>query len=507
LEGIGIMSRSNLTWLVVFSAFGLVGLSMFLTVPTRAETLEKKHENYKLVVDVLEEIQQKYAKDMKSEDVRKLIEDMINGGLRNFDQHSYFYNRKDYKEFKTQSSGHFGGIGIQIGLNKFDQLYVISPIVGTPAYEAGLLAGDVIVKVNDKSTEKMDIEAAKAIIIGEPGTKVKLTVLHEGDKKPIDIDIVRAEIKVDSVLGDHRDKMNLKNWDFWIDPALKIAYIRVTAFTETTTTEMVKVVESLERLGMQGLVLDLRNNPGGLLKAAVELSSLFLPEGKLVVTTKGRSKEEEHVYNSHAPVPGYKPQVSFPIAILINRGSASASEILAAALQDHVRGVVIGERSYGKGSVQNMIPMESGNSALKITTAIYWRPSGRNIHRFKPGWDEKDEDDWGVKPNAGYEVKLTDEEFRDWMIGRRDRDIIKRDDVKKDDKAGKKEFKDKVLERGLEYVREELKKRAAAPAATSSVSPATAPLLPTVPSATHRADLTDRVHRDPALRNRAPILR
>lgn len=501
------MSRSNLAWLAGLSAVALIGLSMFMSVPSRAGTLQKKHENYKLVVDALEEIQQKYAKEMKPEEVRKLIEDMINGGLRHLDQHSYFYNKKDYKEFKTQSSGRFGGIGIQIGMNKFDQLYVISPIVGTPAYEGGMLAGDLIVKIDDKTTEKMDIEEAKTLIIGEPGTKVRITVIHEGDKKTKEIELTRAEIQVDSVLGDRRSKVNLKEWDFWIDEDLRIAHVRVTSFTETTTAEMVKVVDALERLGMKALVIDLRNNPGGLLKAAVELSSLFLPDGKHVVTTRGRSKDEETVYNSRPPVPGFKPHTSYPIVILVNRGSASASEILAAALQDHVRGVVIGERSYGKGSVQNMIPMEGGTTALKITTAIYWRPSGRNIHRFKPGWDEKDTDDWGVKPNEGFDVKLTDEEFRDWMIWRRDRDIIKRDDTKKDDPADITK-KDKVLARGLEYLREELKKRAArdGDAAPVAAMPAVIPDAP-APMPIHRADAHHRTNRDGALLNRTTIVR
>src|SRR5262249_55235968 len=227
------------------------------------------------------------------------------------------------------------------------------------------------------------------------------------------------EISIDSVVGEHRNPINLKEWEFWVDPLHKIAYIRLVAFTETTTAELTQVVGALQKLGMRGLVLDLRNNPGGLLRAAVEVSSMFLPEGKRVVTTKSRTGREE-VYNSRAPA-GTRPATSYPIAVLINRYSASASEIVAAALQDHLRAIIIGERSYGKGSVQNIIAMENDTTALKLTTASYWRPSGRNIRRFPQA---KDEEDWGVKPDKGYEIKLSDEERLEYLRDRRDRDIV-----------------------------------------------------------------------------------
>lgn len=508
------MSRWTLGWLVALAAAGLLGLSMVVMFPTKASTfpIQKKHENYKLLVDALEEIQAKYAKELTPDEVRKLIEDMINGGLRQLDQHSHFYNQDDFKDFQAQSDGKFVGVGIQLGVNKFDQLYVISPIVGTPAFDAGVMAGDLIIKIDDKTTEKMDVEEAKRRIVGEPNTQVRLTVVHEGDKKPRELTIMRKEIHIDSVLGSARSKVNLKDWDFMVDAKLKIAHVRVINFTKDTTAEMIKVVEALEALGMQGLIIDLRNNPGGLLKTAVELSSMFLPEGKHVVTTKGRGKTEEHVYNSRPPVPGFKPRTveQFPIAILINRGSASASEILAAAIQDHARGKVIGERSYGKGSVQNMIGMEGGASALKITTAIYWRPSGRNIHRFKPAWDEEDVDTWGVKPDDGLKVKLTDEEFRDWMLWRRDRDIVRAGPPKEEGKdPKKKEVTDKVLDKALEYLRGELGKRAEAGAAIPAATTADAtPLLPTLPALTPegRAD-AGRAGRVPGLLNRGMVVR
>ena len=194
--------------------------------------------------------------------------------------------------------------------------------------------------------------------------------------------------------------------------------------------ELTKVVEYLQKNDMQGLVVDLRNNPGGLLQAAVEVSSVFLPEGEKVVTTKGRGEGNERTYNSRHGNLKFKPKNNYPLAILINRYSASASEIVAAALQDHLRAVIVGERSFGKGSVQNVIPMENNTTALKLTTASYWRPSGKNIHRFP---DSKETDEWGVMPSKGYEVKLTTEERIEYLKYRHERDIIKSDgDPKKE---------------------------------------------------------------------------
>ena len=385
--------------------------------------MQKKHENLKLIVDVLDEVQQKYVRELDADKMRELVENMINSGLEKLDPHSNFINAEEYKQFTKQSRGKFGGIGIRIGVDRVGQVFVESPMVGTPAYEAGIMAGDLIVKIDGKATENMALKKVVESIQGEPGTKITLSVLHEGSKKPVDIDINRAEIKIDSVLGDTRDKMNLKEWNFWVEPETKIAYIRITNFTETTTAEITRIVDALQKTGMKGLVIDLRNNPGGLLRSAVEVSSLFLPEGELVVTTKGRGGVKEDTYNAHHDNPAMKPGTYYPIAILINRYSASASEIVAAALKDHLRAIIVGERSYGKGSVQNVIAMEGGTSALKLTTASYWRPSGRNIHRFP---DAKDTDEWGVKPDKGYEVKLSDEERLEYYKWRRDRDIIRR---------------------------------------------------------------------------------
>jgi carboxyl-terminal processing protease len=455
------MSRWNLTWLVGITAAALIGISLTYAQPRTS----KKHENIKLLVDVLEEVQKKYVRELDQDKMRELVENMINGGLEKLDPHSGFMGVDDFKRFRQDSHGKFGGVGIRLGLDpRTGKFLVESPLAGTPAYEAGVMAGDLILKVDGKALDDWNLKKVVDSIQGDPGTEITLTVLHEGTKKPVDLKMNRAEIKIESVMGDQRDKIDLKKWDFWVDQNDKIAYVRINAFTETTVEELTRIVDGLQKAGLRGLVVDLRNNPGGLLTAAVDVASLFLPEGKIVVTTKGRGNVIENVHHSRQKDPNVKPGTYYPMAILLNRYSASASEIVAAALQDHARAIVVGERSYGKGSVQNLIPMEDDQTALKITTASYWRPNNRNIHRFP---DSKEEDDWGVKPDKGYDVKTTDEDRRDYYNWRRERDIVRRpgDEAKpaepeqKNGKKEKKEFQDKVLGKALEYIRAEMAKK------------------------------------------------
>jgi carboxyl-terminal processing protease len=451
------MPRRNLAWLLGIAAVAVFGFAVSHSAPSREEG-----EDYKLVrlvVDVLHEVRHKYVTDIDPERERKLVEDMINGGLDRLDPHSTYINPREYKQFVKQSKGSFGGIGIQLGYDRQTrgQLAVISPMVGTPAYDAGVLAGDLIIKIDGKPTENMRLSEAVDLIQGEPGEKITLTVLHDGTKDPVDIDIVRAKIQVQAVLGDQRKPGNPKDWEYFLDKDNKIGYLRLISFSETAAQEMRDAVTALEKEGVRGLVLDLRNNPGGLLRAAVDVSNLFLSEGR-IVSTKGRHHKEE-VYDVR-PSTTLLPADKCPMAVLVNRYSASASEIVAAALQDHGRAIIVGERSYGKGSVQNIIEMENHTAALKLTTASYWRPSGKNIHRFP---DSKDSDEWGVKPNDGFEVKLTDEERLEYLLHRSERDVVRGKGAPparpKTDKAkDKKPFEDRVLNKALEYLRGEMKK-------------------------------------------------
>jgi carboxyl-terminal processing protease len=454
------MPRSNLAWLLGISAVALLGYTVGHSAPPREK--DRDYELVRLVVDVLDEVDQKYVRSLDADQKRKLVEDMVNGGLERLDPHSSFINAREYKRFLLNSKGKFGGIGVHITADRQTggQLVVVSPMVDTPAYNAGVLAGDIIVKIDGKSTENMRVADAVDMIQGEPGQEIELTVVHEGEKEPVALKMARAEIEVQSVLGDLRKADNAKKWDYFVDRANKIAYVRLVSFSENTAADLHSVLEQLNKEGVRGLVLDLRTNPGGLLQSAVEICRMFLSDGR-IVSTQGRNHVEE-IYDAK---PEQVLAKDYPVAVLINRLSASASEIVAAALQDHKRAVVIGERSYGKGSVQNIIKMEDGSSALKLTTASYWRPSGKNIHRFP---DSKEADEWGVKPTAGFEVPLKDDERLEYLLYRRNRDIIRGKSVapiklKGDKDKEKKPFVDRTLDKALDYLRGEIKKVGTAP--------------------------------------------
>jgi carboxyl-terminal processing protease len=271
--------------------------------------------------------------------------------------------------------------------------------------------------------------------------------------------MTRAMIEVQSVLGDVRNPANPKEWEFYIDKPNQIAYVRLISFSETTAAELRTLLTKLQKDGLRGLVLDLRANPGGLLRAAVEVSRMFLNEGR-IVSTKGRNQQEE---DFDAKPNGALVPPDVPVAVLIDRLSASASEIVAAALQDHKRAIIVGERSYGKGSVQNIIEMEGRTSALKLTTASYWRPSGKNIHRFP---DSKESDEWGVRPDSGFEIAMNDEDRIDYLYYRRDRDVIPgkahalppKPRTDKDKTVEKKPFEDRALHKALDYIRGRIQK-------------------------------------------------
>jgi carboxyl-terminal processing protease len=449
------MSRANLTWIICVPMVLLTGLAL-------SHAARPKDRDYPVIdvfVDVLSQIDKYYVRELDEKAKVKLVEDMINGGLEKLDPYSSYFNSDEYRAFESQTEGNFGGVGIQLGVDpKSGILMVISPMVGTPAYEAGILAGDLIVKIDGKSTESLRINDAVKIIQGEPGTPVTLTVLHEGTKETKEYSVKRARIEIQTVMGYRRSAENAKEWDWFYDKANGVGYIRLTQFNEKSTADLTKAVLKLQADGARGLILDLRDNPGGLLTAAVEISDMFMTHGK-IVSTRDRAQRER---SFEATVQGtlMEPANAFPMAVLVNKNSASASEIVSAALQDHHRAVVIGERSFGKGSVQKIIRMPNvyPPTALKLTTDTYWRPSGQNIHRYP---DSKETDEWGVKPNPGYEIEMKDEERLKYLLDRRDRDVIrngtKKEEpaVKEKDKDGKEKepFTDRALQKAVDYIK------------------------------------------------------
>lgn len=402
-----------------------------------AEEEKEYYELLQLFADTLDQVERNYVKDISK---RELMEAAIRGMLSKLDQHSNYIPREEMDRFKTEVESEFGGVGIQVS-TEGGQLRVISPIYGTPAYRAGILAGDKIVKIEDKPTRGMNIDDCIKQLKGKVGTSVNVTVEHLKDGSQQTVKLDREVIRVETVLGDTRNEDD--KWNYYLDKEKQIAYIRITSFGRHTTDDLSKALKALNETGLKGLILDLRFNPGGLLSSAIEISDLFIAEGD-IVSTQGRNTSKR---SWTARKPG--TYEGFPMVVLVNRYSASASEIVSACLQDHDRAVVMGERTWGKGSVQNIIQLEDGKSALKLTTAGYKRPNGKNIHRFEGA---SDTDEWGVKPNDGYDMRLSDAEVADLVSTRRDRDILR----KKDDPEAAPELKDKQLTKAIEYINSKL---------------------------------------------------
>lgn len=379
--------------------------------PAAKFTKEDEYELQKLLVDTLDQVQRNYVKKMTR---RQLVEAAIKGVLKELDTYSSYIPPEELNSFRSSVENEFGGVGIQVSAEG-GQLRVISPLVGTPAYRAGVIAGDRILEIDGKSTAGITIEEAVKKLKGQPGTAVTLTISRAGANKgkTEKVSVVREVIHVETVLGDRRHPDD--SWDYMLDHEKRIGYIRLVAFSRDTPRDLRAALEKLQKARVRALILDMRFNPGGLLSAAIEVSDLFVEQGR-IVSVKGRNAPER-MWDARKE----GTFSGFPMVVLVNRYSASASEIVAACLQDHKRATIVGERTWGKGSVQNVIELEEGHSALKLTTAGYQRPSGKNIHRFP---DSKESDEWGVTPEKGYLLKLTDQELIRVHEDRRRRDIV-----------------------------------------------------------------------------------
>jgi len=298
---------------------------------------------------------------------RQLVYSGLKGMLSSLDPHSQFMEPESYNEMRSNTQGEFTGLGIVI-TSKDGAIVVVTPMEDTPGFRAGILPGDKILKIEGKGTDTMQLSDAVKKLRGKPGDKVMLTIFRPKTKEVKEFTLVRENIKVESV----KDINSKQEFPLSADG---IGYIRITQFNEPTADEFERALNKLDKQGMQGLVIDLRNNPGGLLESAIDICSKFVSGGKLVVSTAGRGGINKQEYKSH----GSKVIRSYPIAILINGGSASASEIVSGCLQDYKRSIVIGETSFGKGSVQSVIANDDG-SAIRLTTAKYYTPSHKTIH-------------------------------------------------------------------------------------------------------------------------------
>ena len=343
------------------------------------------YRELKLFGDVVTVIQSSYVREVEPQE---LIYGAINGMLTGLDSHSQFMPPDIYKEMQVETKGEFGGIGIVIGIrNSF--LIIISPIEDTPGYRAGIKAGDIIAEINGKSTKKLTLMEAVKKLRGQTGTKVSIGIARKGEKELLNFDIVREVIKINSV----KNARVLDN---------NIGYVRIVQFNQNVFPELKKEISSLLEKKIDGLIVDVRGNPGGLLIACVKITDLFLPKGKLIVSTKGKSEGQnvEFLARNEALYP-----MDMPLVVLINGGSASASEIFAGAMQDWHRGVILGTKSFGKGSVQTVLPLSDG-SGIRLTTAKYYTPNGRCI------------DEIGLVPDVVLEmtrdekVKLVEEKIK-----------------------------------------------------------------------------------------------
>ena len=385
----------------------LIGTTLLISNAFGANSQESRLGALAKYTKVLGTVEKYYVDDLN---ITEIIDKSIKGLLANLDAHSSYLDSSHFKDLKIQTDGEFGGLGITIGMRN-GALTIIAPMEGTPADKAGVKAGDIILKINDKSTLNMTIDEAVSIMRGKPGTSLTLTIVREGENKPLEIPITRDIIKIDSVYSKIIEKDN-------------ILYIRVINFDKNVVKKTKEAIS--KHRDTKGIIIDLRNNPGGLLNQAVGLVDLFVEDG-VIVSQKGRYEEQ----NSEYKATKVGTISDTPVVVLVNGGSASASEIVSGALQDHKRAVIVGEKTFGKGSVQVILPVDE-KEAIRLTIARYYLPSGRTIQAV------------GVTPDITVYPGEVPHKTNDFMIKEKELKKHLKEELKKVDKeVTKKETKSK----------------------------------------------------------------
>ena len=425
--------------IIVITAF--LSLACYFQVPRSREA--------RSIVRAMHIISDRYVKPVET---RELYRHAMNGMVEKLDRYSNYIGPDDYSALQASLQQKFGGIGIMVdGPPRVERLRVVSPLVGTPAYRAGIQAGDVILSIDGTSTEGVTLEQAVVMMRGEKGTEVRLQVLHPGSTEPVEVAVRRDTIQTESVKGDTHGEDD--SWNFVLESNPHIGYVRITTFGDRTTGELSTALEQIRNRDVTGLILDLRGCPGGLLTTAVEACDLFLEQGRIVST-----RERDQGRDVSDASRGTEFPLDLPMVVLIDRNSASAAEIVAACLKDQQRAAVCGQRSWGKGSVQNIIELDDGRSALKLTTATYFRPNGKNIHRAIRDYKEEDPEEWGVKPSEGLRVSLTDEQLAAVFQARRNRDVVTNRTASPSSETpvqpGEEPVVDLQLQKALEFLRE-----------------------------------------------------
>ncbi len=432
------MPRRNLHCLVLITLFSLV---CYQKVPGSRYS--------RVLADAMDRVSLRYYQPVNE---LNLFEGAMSGMIQRLgDEYSKYVPVAEKPAFEEDLNQEIVGIGIYPAIDpKTKQVLVLGSLPEGPAFAAGIRAGDRIVKIEGQSTQGLPLKAAVARIHGRAGTSVALTIEHREAAQPIELSIVRQIIRKDTVEGDSRGPN--RNWNFLLPGDRQIGYIRISGFTEAesgekgTAADFRAALEQLRKQQVNGLVIDLRDNGGGSLRAAVDVCDLLVPRGD-IVTTRGRDGQILHAY----PASGKAPFTDFPIAVLVNRRSASASEIVAACLQDHDRAIVVGERSYGKGTVQEVVDLGHAFGAIKLTIATYWRPSGQDINR-PPKDDAKHGGKnaaWGVSPNDGYDVPVKEDERARLSSWRQDHELAALGGGKS---AAGDEVPDRVLLKAVEYL-------------------------------------------------------
>src|SRR5712671_7017659 len=379
------MRRVVIIPLLACVLFGAIPGALAQEVQPPKTEEDNGYSQISIFAKALELIRQDYVDDNKTS-YHDLINAAMKGMLSSLDPHSQFMDPNDFRDMQDDTRSRFNGLGIEVSM-KNGVPTVIAAMEDTPAAKAGILSGDQILRINGTSTERMDLQDAINVLRGPAGAKVSLTLLRPSTKEIKEYTLQRAEIKVQSVKG-------VRLLDAELTGPFKIGYIRLIQFNEPTADELSKALDDLQKQGMQALILDLRNNPGGLLNSAVDVCSQFLPPNTKVVSTQGRVPSQQHDYSTSV---ASKPRPNFPMVLLINEGSASGAEIVAGALKDLHRAVLVGETTFGKGSVQNVLQLPDG-SAVRFTTAKYYTP-GKQVIQGN-----------GVAPNI--QVAMTPEQER-----------------------------------------------------------------------------------------------
>jgi carboxyl-terminal processing protease len=449
------MPRRNLTWLLLITV---------LSVACYHRALGNRYG--RTLAEVLDHVSRRYY--VPADDL-DLFEGAMKGMVERLsDKNSSYIPPAKKRGFDETISHQFGGVGIELDPRP-KQLTVLSPMAGEPAYEAGIRAGDKILKINGQSTQGMSQEDAVDRMRGRPGTPVTLSILHAGETQPVEFTIARKIIHMETVLGDTRNADG--SWNYFLPGHDRIGYVRITGFADaerpdqsgaklkTTVADFRDAIEQLTRGGVRGLVIDLRDNPGGSLPAAIGICNLLIPqwewhgnaeqgewERNVIVTTRGRNGRVLSSFEASNPA----PLIDVPIAVLVDAQSASASEIVAACLQDHHRAIVVGQRTYGKGTVQEVMDLGEPFGELKLTIASFWRPSGRNIDRHGANGSAA----WGVMPDEGYAVPLDEAERSRFHRWRQERDIARRVPGKAAALLSDavKDFVDRPLAKAVEYL-------------------------------------------------------